>query len=100
MLRILQLEKILNLKVGIALELSPIFVSGAQCDLFDWESCLEQTARSFVTKIVELQVLDLEFIACSRECRTDGSVIMRKDPSIASSHNPLLKHDFPCIIAG
>jgi hypothetical protein len=39
-------------KFGIALELSPIFVAGDQCYLFDWKSRLEQTARSFVTQIV------------------------------------------------
>jgi len=71
LLRILQLEKILNPKVGIALELSPIFVAGDQCYLFDWKSGLEQTARSLMAQIVEVQVFDLEFIACPGESRTD-----------------------------
>ena len=63
--------KIFNLEIGIALELSPIFVAGDQRYLFDWKSCLEQTARSLVTQIVEVQVFDLEFFACPGECRTD-----------------------------
>jgi hypothetical protein len=45
---------IFNLKVGITLQLSPIFVAGDQCHLFDWTSGLEQTARSLVTQIVEV----------------------------------------------
>jgi len=52
-----------------------------------------------VTQIVEVQVFDLEFIACPGESRTYGFVVMGKDPSIASSHNPLLKHDLPGVIA-
>ena len=60
-------------------QLSPIFVAGDQCYLFDWKSCLEQTACSLVTQIVEVQVFDLEFITCAGECRTYRSVIMRKD---------------------
>lgn len=83
--------------VWVALELSPILVAGDERHLLDWQSCLEQTARSLVAQIVEVQVFDLE--ACPGECRTYGSMVMRKDPPIASSHNPLLKHDLPCIIA-
>ncbi len=74
----MQLKKIFNLEIGIALELSPIFVTGDQCYLFNWESCLEQAARSLVTQIVEMQVFDLEFIACPGECRAYGSVVMGK----------------------
>jgi len=74
-------------------------VTGDQCYLFDWKSCFEQTARSLVTEIVEVQVFDLELIACPGECRAYGSVVMGKDSSIASSHNPLLKHDLPRVIA-
>jgi hypothetical protein len=91
----LQLEKIFDPKIGITLQLSPIFVAGDQCYLFDWKSCLEQTACSLVTQIVEVQVFDLELITCAGECCTYRSMIMRKDPSIASSHNPLLKHGLP-----
>jgi hypothetical protein len=97
---VLQLEKIFNLEVGIALELSPIFVASDQRYFFDWKSRLEQAARSLMTKIVEVQVFDLEFIACPGECRAYGPVVMGKEPSIPSSHNPLLKHDLPRIIAG
>ena len=95
----MQLEKIFNLKVGVALELSPIFVTGDECNLFDRKSCLEQAACSFMTQIVEVQVFDLELITCAGECCTYRSMIMRKDPSIASCHNPLLKHDLPRVIA-
>jgi hypothetical protein len=35
------------------------------------ESCPEQAACSLVTQIVEVQVFDLEFIACPGESRTD-----------------------------
>ena len=95
----LQLEKIFNFKIGITLELSPILVAGNQCYFFDWKSCLEQAARSLVTQIVEVQVFDLELITCAGECCTYRSMIMRKDPSIASSHNPLLKHGLPRAIS-
>jgi hypothetical protein len=64
LLCVLQLKKIFNLKISVALELSPVFVAGDQCYLFDWQSCFEQTARSLVAQIVEVQVFDLEFIAC------------------------------------
>jgi len=54
----LQLEKIFDPEIGITLQVSPILVAGDQCCLFDWKSCLEQTACSLVTQIVEVQVFD------------------------------------------
>jgi hypothetical protein len=45
-------------------------MAGDQCYLFDWKSGLEQTTRSLMTQIVEVQVFDLEFIACPGECRS------------------------------
>ena len=42
----LQLEKIFDPKIGITLQLSPIFVAGDQCYLFDWKSCLERLVPS------------------------------------------------------
>ena len=59
--RILQLKKIFNL---IAPELSPVLVAGDQRNCFDWKPCFEQTARSLVTEIVEVQVIDLKFNGC------------------------------------
>jgi hypothetical protein len=59
LLRVLQFQKIFNLEIGIALKLSPILVACDQRYLFDWKSCLEQTARSLVPQIVEVQVFDL-----------------------------------------
>jgi len=49
LLRVLQLKKIFDLKIGIALELSPILVTGDQCNLFDRKSCLERPACSLIT---------------------------------------------------
>jgi hypothetical protein len=74
----LQLEKIFDPKIGITLQLSPIFVADDQSYLFDWQSCLEQTACSLGTQIVEVQVFDLEFITCAGECRTYRSMVRGK----------------------
>jgi hypothetical protein len=96
---VLGFEKIFNFKVGIALKLPPIFVAGHQRYLFDWQSCLEQAARPFVAQIVKVKIFDFEFDAPPSECCTYGSVVMRENPSMASSHNSLLKHDLPGIIS-
>ena len=77
--------KIFNPKIGIALELSPIFVAGDQCYLFDWKSCLEQTACSLVTQIVGMRGLSILSSAHARgECRAYRFVVMGEYPSIAS----------------
>ena len=51
--------KILRLKIGVALQHSPIFVTSHQSYLLDGKSRLKQPAGAFVAKVMEMQVIDL-----------------------------------------
>lgn len=78
--------------VGVALQVLPGPMSANGRDMRDIPTKLEQPGNAFVTQVVEMQVLNLEELACLRECSADRRGAVREDPVIALG----LRVDDPC----
>jgi hypothetical protein len=61
---------------------------------------LEEAARAFMTQIVKMKVVDLQFATLAPKCCPNGSSVVRKNPAFADIRKPsLLLNDPACIIA-
>jgi len=59
-------------------------VPGDKCDLFNGKPSLEKAARAFVTQIVKVKVIDLQFPTLPTKCCSYGSSVVRKNPAFAN----------------
>jgi hypothetical protein len=59
--------KFFRFQLGVAPKRTPILMAGNQCLILDREPNLEETAGTFVSQIVKVQIRDLQLIAGSGE---------------------------------
>ena len=64
--------------MSVAAQHFPILVPGDKCDLFNGKPSLEKAARAFVTQIVKVKVIDLEFPTLPTKCCSYGSSVTAK----------------------
>ena len=57
--------------VGVAAQHFPVLVPGDKGNLFNGETCLEQSTGRFVAQIMKMQILDAQGAADPAECRAD-----------------------------
>lgn len=79
--------------VSVATQHLPILVPGHQCNLFDGQADLEQTAGAFVAEVVEVEVLDVSIGTGSAERRADRFGIVGEDLTLRPSEILGLRHD-------
>ena len=86
--------------MSVAAQHFPILVAGDKRDLFNGKPNLEKAARAFVTQIVKMKVIDLQFSALTTERCSNRSSVVRKNPAFANIRKPsLLLNDFASVIA-
>ena len=61
----------LRADVGVASRHFPVLVPGDKGNLFNRETCLEQSTGRFMVQIMETQILDAQSTADPSDCRTD-----------------------------
>jgi len=76
--------------MSISFEHFPIAVAGDECYLFYSETRFKQSACGFMPQIVEMKIVNFQFLASSPECRADGWAAIRKNPLALAGETFLL----------
>jgi hypothetical protein len=88
------------LQVSVEVWHFPILVPGDEHYLFNGRPSLEKAARAFVTQIVQMKVMDLQFSALAAKCCSNGSSVVRKNTAFANiQESSLFLNDLACVIA-
>jgi hypothetical protein len=88
------------LQVRVAAQHFPILVSSDKRDLFNRKPSLKQAARAFVTQIVKVKVIDLQFSTLATKGCSNGSSVVRKNPAFTNiRETSLLLNDLACVLA-
>ncbi len=73
--------QILGLQVGVTAQHTPILVPGDKRDFFDRQASLEQSARRLVSKVVEVQIFNLECLTGAAERGSHRLAMVRENAS-------------------
>src|ERR1700736_2297383 len=69
------------------------------CDLLDRKTRFEQATGPFMAQIVKTQIVEIDSIARSMECSSNGFRVIREHAPDAARDNALLENDLPCVVA-
>jgi hypothetical protein len=69
--------------VRVSPEHFPVLVTGNKRDLFDREAGFEKAARTFVSKIVKMKIIDFQFPTLTAKCRPNRASVVWEDSSLA-----------------
>lgn len=69
----------LRAEVGVAAQHFPVLVPGDKGNLFNGETCPEQSTGRFVVQIMKTQILDAQSTAVPSECRADRASVVGED---------------------